>query len=254
MLLEGKVAAVCGAGPDIGRSIAMALAENGADVALNVHRHHEVIDETAARIRKLGRRSFPIIADIAEPSDVREMFGRIQAALGPVDILVNNAILRMDSPFLDVSLEGWNAVLRTNLTGPMLCAQAVIAGMVQKSWGRIVNLSGISGWVGNTCRVPIATVKMGIVGFTRALATEVGSYGITVNAISPAGIETSRYRSKGVATYNNDQYIQSQIDATPLRRLGNPEEIGATCVFLCSEGAGFITGQTIAVNGGKYMH
>ena len=95
---------------------------------------------------------------------------------------------------------------------------------------------------------------MGIVGFTRALATEVGNCGVTVNAISPAGIDTIRYRSKGAATYNNGDYVRSQIAATPLRRLGKPDEIAATCVFLCSEGAAYITGQTIAVNGGRYMH
>jgi NAD(P)-dependent dehydrogenase (short-subunit alcohol dehydrogenase family) len=160
----------------------------------------------------------------------------------------------MDSPFMEVSLDGWNAVLQTNLTGPMLCAQTVLPQMIRKKWGRIINFSGISGWIGHSFRVPIATAKMGIVGFTRALATEVGKYGVTVNAISPAGIDTTRYRSKGAETYNDADYVGSQIAATPLRRLGKADEIAATCVFLCSEGAAYITGQTIAVNGGRYMH
>jgi NAD(P)-dependent dehydrogenase (short-subunit alcohol dehydrogenase family) len=253
-MLKGKVAVVCGAGPDIGRSNALALAANGADVAVNVHKSRDVIEKTADEIRRMGRRSKAILADIGDPKQVTEMFRQIEAELGTVDILVNNAILRFDTPFLEVQISGWENVLRTNLTGPMLCSQAVLPGMMKKGWGRIINFSGISGQRGHAFRVPIATAKMGIVGFTRSLASEVGPYGITVNAISPAGIATSRYLSKGSATYNEDNYLQSQEAQTPLRQLGKPGHIASTCIFLCSEGAGYITGQTISVSGGKYMN
>jgi 3-oxoacyl-[acyl-carrier protein] reductase len=253
-MLEGKVAVVCGAGPDIGRNNALALATNGADVAVNVHHSRDVIEQTAGEIRRMGRRSKAILADIGDPEQVTEMFRQIEADLGTVDILINNAVLRFDSPFLEVPISGWESVLRTNLTGPMLCSQAVLPGMMKKGWGRIINFSGISGQKGNAFRVPVATAKMGIVGFTRSLASEIGPYGITVNAISPAGIETSRYIHKGAATFNEDNYIRSQEAQTPLRHLGKPDHITSTCIFLCSEGAGYITGQTISVNGGKYMN
>jgi 3-oxoacyl-[acyl-carrier protein] reductase len=253
-MLEGKIALVCGAGPDIGRTNALALARSGADVAVNVHRNRDIIEQTADEIRRMGRRSIPVLADIGDPQQVGEMLRQIEGELGTVDILINNAILRFDSPFLEVPIGGWETVLRTNLTGPMLCSQAVLPGMIKKGWGRIINFSGISGYKGNAFRVPIATVKMGIVGFTRSLASEMGPHGITVNAVSPAGIETSRYRSKGAGTYNEDNYIRSQEAQTPLRSLGKPDHIASTCIFLCSEGAGYITGQTISVNGGKYMN
>ena len=247
MKLKGKVALITGAGRNLGRAIALDMAKEGCKILLNTRKNRENIRAVAEEIASFGVKVLQVVADISDANSVNEMVKQAEVELGRVDILVNNAVQRMDSPFLELSLEKWNTVLNINLTGPFNCSKAVIPGMKSRRWGRIINFSGLAANIGFADRIGICTVKSGIVGFTKGLAREFGPWGITVNSISPGAIEVIRDRGYDMGHLSRVEKI------TAVGRQGKPEEIASLCVYLCTEEASYITGQNICVNGGAYM-
>ena len=243
MNLEGKIALVTGSGRNIGRAIALKLAMQGASVAVNSRRNEVEAREVCEEILAEGGKALPFIADIGIESEVVQMISDIQNSLGNVSILINNAGLRESSEFATMSTQEWKRVVSVNLDGPFYCARAVIPGMLEVGWGRIINVSGLNAFKGHSGWVHVSASKMGAIGLTRALSEEVARDGILINHIVPGGFDTKRGNSKRPTK-------PSIIPKVPIGRLGKPEEIAETVAFLVSEGANYITGQTIHVNGG----
>lgn len=242
-----RIALVTGAGRNLGRAIAIALAREGADVAVNARANATEVNETAEEIRGLGRRAVPIIADVADPVAVAEMVTRVESELGPVGILVNNAGPRREQAFDTMSRADWDAVVTPVLTGAFHCSRAVIPEMRDQHWGRIINILGAIAHQGQPNRAHLAAAKAGLMGLTRALAVEFGPYGITVNAVSPAVLDTPP--PPGL-----DPAVRARRAASkPVPRLGQPAEVAQLCAYLASDAAGFITGQSIGINGGEWM-
>ena len=245
--LAGKVCLVTGASRGIGRATAVALAARGAAVAVNYQNTKTQADAVCAEIRKQGGKCMPVQANITNEDDVRRMVEEILETLGPVTILVNNAGITRDRSFLKMTRIMWDEVLGVNLSGPFVITQALLPGMVEAKWGRVVNLASVVGLTGNFGQANYAVTKGGIIAFTMTLAREVARKGITVNAVAPGYIETDM--TKDVPTA-----VLEQVKAmTPMGRLGLPEEVGETIAFLSSPQASYITGQVISVNGGMYM-
>ena len=243
MNLEGKIALVTGSGRNIGRAIALKLAIQGASVAVNSRRNEVEAREVCEEILAEGGKALPFIADIGIESEVVQMISDIQNSLGNVSILINNAGLRESSEFATMSTQEWKRVVSVNLDGPFYCARAVIPGMLGVGWGRIINVSGLNAFKGHSGWVHVSASKMGAIGLTRALSEEVARDGILVNHIVPGGFDTKREDNKRPTN-------PSIIPKVPIGRLGKPEEIAETVAFLVSDGANYITGQTIHVNGG----
>lgn len=242
-----KVALITGGGRNIGRAIALELARGGADVVVNVKSSRDEGEEVAEQVRSLGRRALVILADVRDDEAVRRMFEEAREQLGPVAILVNNAAIRPESPFTELSLEDWREVIGIILDGAFLCSQAAVPQMLEAGWGRIVNIAGRTGQSGAPHRAHVVAGKAGLMGLTKALALEYAADGITVNAVSPGSMNTPRVgRSAG------DPHHRSTLQI-PLGRLGTPEEIATLVRYLVSDQAGYITGQTIGVNGGLYL-
>jgi 2-hydroxycyclohexanecarboxyl-CoA dehydrogenase len=244
--LEGKVALVTGAGRGIGRAIAARLAEEGARVA--VTDVDEALARAAAAAMGRGARGFRL--DVTDPASVRAVLAEVEAALGPVDVLVNNAGWDKAEPFLESTEETWDKVLAINLKGAIRCTKAVLPGMAQRGRGRIVNISSDAGRVGSTGEAVYSAAKAGILGFTKTVAREVARHQINVNAVCPGPTDTELWRSIAAA---NPRLAQAVQGAIPLRRLGKPEEIAAAVAFLASDDARYITGQTLSVSDGLTM-
>ena len=245
--LEGKVALVTGGSRGIGRSIALALAEAGADVAVNYTHAEQAAMDTVARIEALGARGLAVKADVASEEDVHMMAEAVLSKFGPVQILVNNAGITRDKTFAKMTKGMWDEVLATNLSGPFMVTHAFVNGMVEQGWGRIINISSIVGQWGNYGQANYAAAKGGIISFTMTLARELARKSITVNAIAPGFIETDMTKIVPEA-------VKDQVRAiTPMGRLGSPDEVAAAAVFLASPQSSYITGQVIGVNGGMYM-
>jgi 3-oxoacyl-(acyl-carrier-protein) reductase len=246
-VLKEKVALVTGGSRGIGRAIAMALAEGGADVAVNYCHSVQPANAVCGEARRLGVRARCYQADVAHGEEIERLVDNVQRDFGNVDILVNNAGITRDKSFLKMSAEMWQEVLETNLRGPALAAQTVLPGMVAAGWGRIINVSSIVGQTGNFGQTNYSAAKGGLIAFTKSLARETARKGITVNAVAPGFIETDMTRDLP------HEALQSVKVATPLGRLGVPEEVAAAVMFLALPAASYITGQVIAVNGGMYM-
>lgn len=245
--LDGHVALVTGGGRNIGRAIALALAEHGADVAVCA-RHPEQVEAVAGEIKAMGRRALAVVADVGDPSQVVAMVQQIEDKLGPVDILVNNVGVRPKQSILEMSFDDWDRIIRVNLSSAFYCAKAVVPRMMEKRYGRIINISGRSGFSGQADRAHVVTSKAGMHGLTKALAHELAPYGITVNTVSPGHIDTTR-SADSPPIADAAQLVQS----VPLGRLGLPEEIAAACVYLASPAAAYVTGQVLHINGGALM-
>jgi 3-oxoacyl-[acyl-carrier protein] reductase len=243
--LAGKVALVTGAAKNIGRAIALELAATGAKVAINTRASRAEAEAVAEEIRAAGGTAAVFIADIADAAAVQNMHTAVQTALGPVDILVLNASVRREIPFTEMTFDEWRQVMSISLDGSFHCIKAVLPGMVQKNHGTIITLAGDTALSGAVGKVHSSSAKSGLVGMTRALARELGPKGIRVNCISPGHFNTTRANTRA-----ERPAASSHI---PLGRYGESNEIAATARFLCSPGAGFITGQTIHVNGGQWM-
>lgn len=250
MSLEGKVAVVTGASQGIGRACALALSALGAHVAVAA-RTVSKLEDLAAEIRQArGKDDAASVyeLDVASEESIKQCFDAIEEKLGRVDILVNNAGITRDGLMLRMKRADWDAVINTNLTSMFLCTQAILPGMLRrKQGGRIINITSVVSQLGNPGQANYVASKAGINGFTRALALEVASRRVTVNAVAPGFIETAMTE---VITPEQKEKLFTRI---PLGRLGTPDDIAHTVAFLASEQASYITGQVIHVNGGMYL-
>jgi NAD(P)-dependent dehydrogenase (short-subunit alcohol dehydrogenase family) len=245
------VALVTGSTKNIGFAIARALAGTGLTVALN-GRDPAAVDAAVARLRADGAPAVPAVGDISTEDGVRMLVDGVTADVGPVGVLVNNAGTRAHGPLVDTELADWQAVLDTVLTGAFLTTRAVLGGMCDAGWGRIVNIAGVSGQTGAAGRPAVVAAKAGLIGLTKATAHEAAACGVTVNAVSPGLIDTQRSPTRGDAALAADHYAEMAAKV-PLRRQGSVDEVAALCAFLCSPEAGFITGQVYGINGGASM-
>jgi len=243
--MEARVALVTGASRGIGRAIAERLAAAGAIVVAAARGEHA--QDTVAGIIGRGGRADAIAMDVTDDAAVTAAVAGILERHGKVDILVNNAGITRDQLMLRMKRDDWDAVLSTNLTAAYGCVQAVLKGMVKQRYGRIVNISSVVGQAGNAGQVNYAASKAGLIGLTKALALEVASRGITVNAVAPGLIETDM--TKALAAGTHDEWA-SRI---PLKRLGTAGDVASAVAFLASDEASYITGQVLAVNGGMYL-
>jgi len=245
--LAGQVALVTGAARKIGRAIALALAREGAAVAVNTKTSRVEADATVGAILAEGGNARTIMADVTDEAAVARMVAEIGRELGPIDILVNNAAIRRDGAFAAISLADWHAVMAVVLDGAFLASRAVIPGMLAKGRGTIVNVGGVTAHTGAIGRAHVSAAKAGLVGLTKALAAEFGGNGITVNCVAPGRIAGPRSpdAGRGGAIPGGGEPL--------LGREGEPDEVAAAVLLLCSPGGRYITGQTIHVNGGIYM-
>jgi len=248
MSLGGRSAVVTGGASGIGRSICLRLARDGADVAIfdvDAAGARAVAREAAA----LGRRTLAVEVDVASAASVEAGVARVHAELGPVHILVNDAGIAEFVPLLQMTEAQWDRMIAVHLKGTFNCTRALLPDMTAAGWGRIVNVSSVGGLRGGIALTHYAAAKAGVIGFTKALAQEVGPRGVTVNAIAPGLIDTPLLRRSGVP----DQILQFAVTQAPARRLGVPEDIAAACAYLVSEEASFFTGQVMSPNGGGHL-
>lgn len=248
--LAGRTALITGSGQNIGKAIALAFAKLGANVVLNGHRNQVAIDAVAVEARALGVGALAVLADVGDPAAVQSMVDQATKTFGSVDISVSNASLRLHTPFLDISLEEWQHIINSNLNASFYLARAVIPGMKQRGWGRIIHISGRDGFMPIPNRVHNITCKAGVYAMAKALALEFGPHGITANTVSPGLIDTTRDWTQYPQFRNG---YGERIKEIPVRRAGHVDEIAAACAYLASDAAGFVTGQVIHVNGGDVM-
>jgi 3-oxoacyl-[acyl-carrier protein] reductase len=240
-LLEGKVALVTGASRGIGKAIAIGIARAGADVGVNYLSRKQEADETCAEIRQLGRRAVTVRADVSVAGEVTRLVESVEADLGPVGILVNNAGITRPQPLDEITEGDWDEILASNLKSMFLVTQAVLPKMRSARWGRIINLSSVAAQLGGIVGPHYAASKAGVIGLTHSYAHILAKEGITVNAIAPALVETE------MVTRNPG----AQPDFIPVGRFGTVEEAADVAVMLARNG--YISGQTVNVNGGWYM-
>lgn len=243
--LEGKTAIVTGSARNIGRAIALALAADGARVAVNARSSRAEIEAVVGEIRQQGGEATAVLADVTDSDQVDAMFAEVMRAFGRVDVLVNNAAIRREAPIADISLADWREVLSSILDASFLCARAAAA--VMGEGGRIINIGGLSAHAGAADRVHVVTAKAGLVGLTKALAIELAPRGITANLVAPGRIATDR-RASGGAQPSHHAHHKS-----PLGLEGSPEDVAAMVLHLSGPAGRYVTGQTIHVNGGIYL-
>jgi len=241
MSLADRVAIVTGGGRGIGRAIALRLAEAGANIVVN---DIEPVEAVVKEIKAMGRQALPVLADVSSASEVDRLVEETTSAYGRIDILVNNAGIARDQLLLRMTEEEWDSVLAVDLKSVFLVTRAVLKHMVKQRWGRIISISSITGIVGNPGQANYAAAKAGIIGFTRTVAKEVASRGITVNAIAPGFIDTEMTK-RLKAEWREE--LKKQI---PLGRFGSPRDVAEAVAFLASDAAGYITGQVLGVDGG----
>jgi len=247
MQLEGRTALVTGASRGIGRAIALALAEEGADVAVNYVSSEAAAQELAEQIQKLGRKVMLAQADVADYPDTFRMAQEVLAAFGHLDILVNNAGINSDKTFVKMDHASWRKVLAINLDGVFNCTKVLIDQMIKQNWGRVVNITSVIGQIGNFGQANYAASKAGVAAFTKSLAKELAAKGITVNAVAPGFTETEMIASIPEKVRNK------LLDQIPMRRFGKSEEVARACVYLCSADGDYITGAELSINGGLFM-
>lgn len=246
---QGKVAIVTGASRGIGRGIAVRLAQEGARVVVNHRGSAEGAEETAQLIRDAGGEVLVIQADISQFNEAQRLVQETISAFGQVDVLVNNAGTTRDTLLMMMKEEQWDMVIDTNLKSVFNCCKAVARPMVKRKTGRIVNISSVSGLAGQAGQTNYAASKAAVIGFTKSLAKELGSRNITANVVAPGFVPTAL--TEGILAEGDN--TQKAIEATPLGRLGTPEDIAAAVAFLASDEASFITGQVLSVDGGLVM-
>jgi len=242
--LSGRTALVTGASRGIGREIAAQLAERGARVAVNYHHSEVEAGDLRDRIQAAGGNAITTRGDVRRPEDVDRIVAETVEAFGTLDILVNNAGFNRDTLILRMSLDDWDEVMDINLRAVFLCTKAVLRHMMKQRWGRIINIGSVSGIAGNAGQANYAAAKSGLVGFTRAVAREMGSRNVTANLIMPGLIATELTKDL------RPQILEGVKQRLLIDRLGKAEDVAATTVFLASEEAGYITGHVLPVDGG----
>jgi len=247
MELKGKIALVTGGSRGIGRAISMALAEAGADVAINYNSNAQRAQETVEALKGRGVRAAAFQANIANDEENHRMVDQIQQQLGKVQVLVNNAGITRDKTFAKMTYEIWKEVLDTNLTGQAMVTHALLPGMIEAGWGRVIFITSVIGQMGNFGQSNYATAKGGLIALCKCIARETARKGVTCNAVAPGFIETEMTASVPESALEEIRKI------TPVNRLGKPEEIAAAVRFLASPSAAFVTGEVLNVNGGLYM-
>jgi 3-oxoacyl-[acyl-carrier protein] reductase len=244
--LTGKVAIVTGAGRNIGRAIALALAEGGASIVVNARSNHDEADAVARDIEGLGGKALVHIGDVADAVAMQAMAAAAVKHFGRIDILINNAALRREKPFAEMSYSEWREILDVTLDGTFHCVKACLPALRKSGAGAIVNIGGLSAHTGAKNRAHVVTAKAGIVGFTRALAYDLASDGITVNCVVPGLIGTPRPKDKSEPAHH-------LTHRTITGERGRPEDVAAAVRFLCGPAARYINGQAIHANGGAYL-
>ena len=247
MLLENKIAVVTGAGRGIGRGIALALAREGAMVVVNYNGSKERAEEVVRTIEEAGGKAAAIQCNISDFEAAKEFFANVVKEYGKIDILVNNAGITKDNLIMRMSEEEFDKVIEVNLKGAFNCMKHVSRIMLKQKSGHIINMSSVSGVMGNAGQVNYCASKAGIIGMTKSLARELGSRGITVNAIAPGFIETE------MTDVLPEDVKENLLASIPLKRMGQTKDIAETVAFLASDKAAYITGQTISVDGGMGM-
>jgi 3-oxoacyl-[acyl-carrier protein] reductase len=242
-----RIALVTGGSRGIGRAIAELLASQGHGVAINYVSNEAAAAEAVAAIEAAGGTAVAVKGDVGDEAAVDALMADVQERLGPVEVLVNNAGITRDDLLMRMKPDAWDDVMQTNLKSVYLCSRAVMRGMLRGRWGRIVSLSSVAGVYGNAGQANYAAAKAGIIGFTMSLAKEIGSRGITVNAVAPGFIATDMTAALG------DDVATAAADKITLGRLGLPEEVASAVGYLASEDASYITGQTIVVDGGLVL-
>ena len=242
--MPDRVALVTGGSRGIGRAIAERLAADGNRVAVNYRSRQDAADDVVAAISAAGGEAVAIGADVGDADAVSGLFAAVEEALGPVEILVNNAGITADDLLLRMKPEAWDAVIQTNLGSAYLTTRAALRGMLKARWGRIVSITSVAGLAGNPGQANYAAAKAGLVGFTKSVAKEVGSRGITVNAVAPGFIDTDMTDALG------EEVREAALPSISLGRFGTPAEIASAVGYLASDEASYITGQVLVVDGG----
>ncbi|HEX2441994.1 MAG TPA: SDR family oxidoreductase [Methylomirabilota bacterium] len=254
MRLSGKTALITGASRNIGRAIALAYAAEGADLLLNTRTNREELEAVAAECRKAGGRVATAIADVGDAAAVEAMVTRGLAELGTIDVLVCNAAIRPHKSVTETTVEEWHHVLGVNLHSAFYLSRAVVPAMKKAGRGSIITLGGLSSLTGRPDTAAVTTAKTGLLGLTRALAAELGPFGIRANMVMPGFIDTERRYADWYPEFKQSPPgSPEQLKQIPLGRLGRPEDIAEACVFLASDGSSYVTGDTIRVMGGRFI-
>jgi NAD(P)-dependent dehydrogenase (short-subunit alcohol dehydrogenase family) len=254
MRLSGRTALITGASRNIGRAIALAFAAEGADLLLNTRVHGDELEAVAAECRKAGVRVVTGLADVGNAGAVEAMVARGLAELGSLDVLVCNAAIRPHKSVTDTSIDEWHHVLGVNLHSAFYLSRAVVPGMKARGRGSIITLGGLSSLTGRPDTAAVTTAKTGLLGLTRALAAELGPFGIRANMVMPGFIDTERRYAEWYPEFRKaPPGSPEQLKQIPLGRLGRPEDIADACVFLASDASAYVTGDTIRVMGGRFI-
>ncbi len=246
--LSGKVAIVTGASRGIGRACALALAESGAQVVINYRGQQQAADDVVAQIEQTGGKAIAVQADVSQAADVERLVKSTTDAFGRIDILISNAGITRDNLLLRMKDAEWDDVIDTNLRGTFLLTKAVLRPMMKARWGRIIAISSVVGLTGNAGQANYAAAKAGLVGFTKSVAREMASRSITANVVAPGFIDTD------ITKDLSDDIKTAAVNTIPAGRFGQPDDIAAVVTFLASDQAAYITGQTLAVDGGMTMY
>lgn len=243
-MLDGKIAVVTGGSRGIGRAISITLAKSGADVVVIYAGNKQKAEDTVAEIEQLGRRSLALQVDVSQSDQVNTAFKEIISSFGSIDILVNNAGITRDNLAMRLKEEDWDQVIDTNLKGVFLCSKAAIRPMMKRRQGKIINISSVVAVAGNPGQANYCAAKAGVIGLTKSMAKELASRQITVNAIAPGFIDTD------MTEVLSEELKQQILAGIPLGRLGSAQDVAEAVRFLASEGANYITGQTLHIDGG----